>query len=100
MMTRYPLDAVAMDPNARAPKPGAVADYAASYVDPDYLARTDPLTMLRLANALRVSLRAYEEECVHAARKAGATWQEVGDALGIPRQNAQRKYSHLPSPRR
>ena len=89
-----------MDPTTRAPDPGPVADYAASYNDPDYLARTDPLTMLRLAEAMRVAMRAYEEECVFAARMGGATWQEVGEALGMARQNAQRKYSHLPEPRR
>ena len=87
-----------MDKNARAPGPGALADYARSYVDRDYLSRTDPLTMLRLGGALRVALRAYDEECVWAARKAGAIWQEVGEALGMARQNAQRKYSHLPEP--
>lgn len=86
--------------NVAAPDPGPLADYACSYVDPDYLDRTDPLTMLRLAEAMRVALRAYDERCVFAARMAGATWQEVGDALGMPRQNAHRRYSHLPSPRR
>jgi hypothetical protein len=91
---------MAMDPDARAPKPGALTDYAASYVDSEYLARTDPLTMLVLGNDVRRALRSYDEECVYAARMAGATWQEIGDALGMPRQNAQRKYSHLPSPRR
>lgn len=89
-----------MNPNVRAPEPGALAGYAGSYVDPEYLARTDPLTMLRLADAMRVALRAYDKECVFAARMAGATWREIGDALGTERQNAQRKYSHLPSPGR
>jgi hypothetical protein len=84
-----------MDSSARAPAPGALADYTASYTDPDYLGRTDPLTMLRLAAAVRVALRAYDEECVHAARRAGATWEEIGDALGMARQNAQRKFSHI-----
>lgn len=83
------------DPSARAPRPGALADYAGSYVDHEYLDRTDPLTMLRLGQALRVALRAYDEDCVWAARRAGATWQEIGEALGMARQNAQRKFSHL-----
>lgn len=100
LMTGYGTDAMTMDPDARAPKPGALADYAISYADKRYLANADPLTMLRLSRAMGQALRSYDEECVYAARKAGATWQEVGDALGIPRQNAQRKYGHLPGPRR
>ena len=98
-MTSYAVPTMTMDPSARAPDPGPLADYTRGYTDADYLARTDPLTMLRLGGALRTALRAYDEECVAAARMAGATWQEVGDALGMERQNAQRKYSHLPSPR-
>lgn len=89
-----------MDPDAKAPDPGSLAKYAASYVDDNYLGRTDPLAMLRLAQALRVALRAYDEECVYAARMAGATWEEVGEAIGMARQNAQRKFSHLPEPAR
>ena len=44
MTTRYsPI--VAMDPNARAPDPGALADYAGSYTSADYLARTGEETL-------------------------------------------------------
>jgi hypothetical protein len=89
-----------MNPDARAPAPGALADYAKSYADRKYLAQTDPLAMLRLGQAVRVALRAYDESCVHAARTAGASWQEIGEALGMARQNAQRKFGHLPEPRR
>src|SRR3712207_4222281 len=96
MTRRYP-PAVSMDPDARAPDPGALADYAASYSDADYLARTDPLTMLRLAQATRTALRAYDEDCVAAALAAGATWEEIGQATGMARQNAHRKYRHLES---
>jgi hypothetical protein len=99
MMTTEYASEMAMDPDARAPDPHMVANYSESYTDADYLARTDPLTMLRVNNNMRVALRAYDESCVHAARQAGATWAEVGDALGMARQNAQRKYSHLPEPR-
>src|SRR5687768_14066942 len=99
MTTPLHSEAMTIDPDARAPDPGALADYAGSYVDADFLARTDPLTMLRLADAMRVALRAYDEACVHAARQAGATWAEIGENLGMARQNAQRKYSHLPEPR-
>lgn len=81
------------DPNARPPEPDdALAQYAGRYVDDDYLARTDPLRMLRLGENLRLALRRYDRECVRAARKAGATWQEIGEAVGMARQNAQRKF--------
>jgi hypothetical protein len=86
---------VTMEPAARAPDASKVADYTNSYADADYLARTDPLTMLLLGDAVRTALRAYDEDCVSAALKAGATWQEIGDALGTARQNAYRKYRHL-----
>jgi hypothetical protein len=88
-----------MDPNARAPAPGVLATRTKDYRDTDYLADADPLTMLRVNGLVRDQLRRYDEECVYAARMAGATWEEVGDALGMARQNAQRKYGHLPQPR-
>lgn len=84
-----------MDSATRAPDPGALADYTVSYSAADYLARTDPLTMLRLNRATRVALMVYDEACVAAARRGGATWADVAEATGMARQNAQRKWSHV-----
>jgi hypothetical protein len=84
-----------MTPGTGVPDTARVADYTRSYSNPEYLATADPLTMLRLNEALRTALRAYDEECVAAARRAGATWEQIGQAVAIPRQNAQRKWSHV-----
>lgn len=85
-----------MNPSALAPEPREpLPGYTISYSDGDYLKRTDPLTMLRLNDAVRTALRAYDEDCVFAARQAGASWEDIGQATGMARQNAQRKWSHL-----
>jgi hypothetical protein len=54
---------------------------------------------------LRVATRARERQTVAAdelesvlvrhARAAGATWEQIADALGIKKQNAWRKYREL-----
>jgi hypothetical protein len=89
--------AMTMNPKARAPRPKSVELPARVYADPEQTARMDPLSMLTFGKATRLALDYYEHEVATAARKAGATWQEIGAALGIPRQNAQRKFSR-PNP--
>lgn len=63
------------------PDPYLVAGYSGSYQDAEFLARANPLRMLNLNEAMRVALRVYDEVRVHAARKAGATWQEIGEVM-------------------
>lgn len=48
--------------------------------------------MLGNIHALRSWLEDYEERCVVAARNAGATWAQVGDAVDMARTNAERKF--------
>jgi hypothetical protein len=84
-----------MDSGTRAPDPGPLADFTRSYSDAKYLSRADPLMMLRLGDSTRAALRAYDEACVAAARRGGATWDEIGRATGMARQNAQRKWGHV-----
>ena len=36
----------------------------------------------------------YIEEDVHKAKSAGATWEQIGDALAITKQAAQQRYGH------
>lgn len=85
----------------KTPEPNdAFGSYLASYLDAEYREKVGPLGLLRLSDPTRVALRAYEEELVAAARIQGATWQEIGDALRVPRQTAHRRYSHLPGPRK
>ncbi|WCB91722.1 hypothetical protein DSM104299_00398 [Baekduia alba] len=95
MMMTSQYDPAMMDPEARAPDPHLVTNYSTSYSNEDYLSRTDPLTMLRVNDNMRIALRAYDERCVAVARRAGATWEEIGQAVGMAKQNAQRKWSHV-----
>lgn len=36
------------------------------------------------------------DEAVVTAREAGATWAQIGDAVGISRQSAHERWGHLP----
>jgi hypothetical protein len=49
-----------------------------------------------LNRAFRSALEVYDWQCIDAAGEAGASWRDIGEALGIPRQNAQRKYARRP----
>lgn len=55
----------------------------------------------RLRTARERLARAEEEldEAVMAARERGATWEQVGEALGTTRQGAHRKYAARESER-
>lgn len=44
------------------------------------------------AAALRKNLELHEEGLVHQARRAGVSWQKIGDALGTSRSAAWKKY--------
>jgi hypothetical protein len=76
------------------PRSTAVELHARALADPGYPSRTDPLKMLTFLRVTRAAIEEYEHACVRASRKAGATWEEVGNALGMARQNAQRKFGH------
>lgn len=63
--------------------------------------RTSPvLEVLAERRRLASRLDSYELELVAAARDAGHTWVEIGDALGIARQNAERKFRQVELRRR
>jgi hypothetical protein len=81
-----------MDPKARAPRPLVFEPPAEVWADPNRVTGMNPLRALALAEYSRKALDVYAHECVDAARKSGATWQEIGDAVGMPRSNAYRKY--------
>jgi hypothetical protein len=55
--------------------------------DPD-----DTSAGIRSAQALRRLAERIEAESVRAARRAGWSWQQIGDALGITRQSVHAKY--------
>jgi transcriptional regulator of acetoin/glycerol metabolism len=52
----------------------------------------DPAVGLRAVVALRRLSDRHEAAQVAAARRAGWTWQQIGDALGITRQAVHKKY--------
>lgn len=50
------------------------------------------LTLLRDNKATIRHMESEQPALVEAARKAGATWQQIGDALGISRQAAHERF--------
>jgi hypothetical protein len=52
----------------------------------------DPLTALGATRALVAHLARWEEGLVHEAVEAGATWETVGDAVGVSRQAAWERF--------
>ena len=48
----------------------------------------DPLSALRVLTESEHELERIRREQVVAARAAGASWQQIGDALGVTRQSA------------
>ena len=55
----------------------------------------DPADGLRAVVVLRKMAEALEEEQVLGARRAGWTWEEIGDALGVSRQAVHKKHRRL-----
>ena len=66
---------------------------------------SDPRAGLRAVASLRVLADTLELKQVEAALRAGLSWQEVADALGVSRQAVHKKHakridSSIPVPRR
>ncbi|MBI3691296.1 MAG: DUF3887 domain-containing protein [Mycolicibacterium aromaticivorans] len=57
----------------------------------------DPLESLRAAREAQEQAQSATAAAVHQAREAGRTWQEIGEALGVPHQTALQRYGN-PSP--
>ena len=53
----------------------------------------DTTELRRLAEAEAEAERAVIEEVARLTSEEGATWREIGDALGVRRQGAHRKYA-------
>ncbi len=53
----------------------------------------DPLDALRALTHTEAELDELRREQVAAARDAGATWEQVGEALGMSRQSAWEYYA-------
>lgn len=62
-------------------------DIVSMLIVPDALPR-EPLAALRALTDSEQELDRIRREQVIAARSAGASWQQIGDALGVTRQSA------------
>jgi len=60
----------------------------------------DPLEVLRLAGTYRRYLQAVERQAAVAARAAGHSWEDIGQALGVRRQAAWQRLRDRPPGRR
>ncbi|HWT33371.1 MAG TPA: helix-turn-helix domain-containing protein [Microbacterium sp.] len=58
----------------------------------DELHTTDPATGLRAVTALHRLAERVEAVHVAEARRAGWSWEQIGDALGVTRQSVHAKY--------
>ena len=56
------------------------------------LASDDPAVGLRAVGALRRLAEQVEATNVKLARERGWSWEQIGDALGVSRQSAHKKY--------
>ncbi|HJB62082.1 MAG TPA: hypothetical protein H9769_00055 [Candidatus Microbacterium pullistercoris] len=54
---------------------------------------TDPYAGLRAVASLRTLADSLELRQVEAALRAGMTWQQVADGLGVSRQAVHKKYA-------
>lgn len=53
----------------------------------------DPLSALRVLTESEHELERIRRDQVIAARAAGASWQQIGDALGVTRQSAWESFT-------
>lgn len=51
-----------------------------------------PMSRLDAARILREAAEELEAAQVEAARKSGATWNEIGDCYGLTKQGAQQRF--------
>jgi hypothetical protein len=61
------------------------------------LSSNDPAVGLRASLALHRLAERVEAKHVAAAREAGWSWQQIGDALGVTRQSVHAKHNKEPS---
>lgn len=55
----------------------------------------DPQVALRAVARLRRLVEQLETEHVAAARRAGWSWRDIAEGLGVTKQTVHRKYRHL-----
>jgi hypothetical protein len=57
------------------------------------LASNDPLSQLRGLRAATRQLDAWQREAIARARERGASWSDIGEALGVTKQAAWASYN-------
>lgn len=57
------------------------------------LASDDPLGQLRGLRAATRQLHTWQREAIARAREGGASWSDIGDALGVTKQAAWSSYN-------
>ena len=61
-------------------------------IDTDALP-ADPIEALRALSRMDSDLEILRRDRVEAARRAGASWKQIGEALGVSRQSAWEYYN-------
>ena len=56
----------------------------------------DPLDALRELSRVDLELEALRRQRVQTARRRGATWEQIGESLGMSRQSAWEYYTREP----
>jgi hypothetical protein len=77
------------------PNAAALLGYLSQLADPAHAEQAGPLGSLRVIDPMRTALRSLEGELVAAARAAGHSWSEIGEALGESKATAFRKWQHV-----
>lgn len=80
-----------------APQP-VLQSFLNSFCDGTHRERVGALGMLMLLEPTREALDRYAEDLVRQARAARHSWEEIGRALGVPKQTAHRRYAHIERP--
>lgn len=52
----------------------------------------DPVDRLDAVRECRERIECLEQDCVAAAREAGATWRDIGALYGLSKQGAQQRF--------
>lgn len=69
--------------------------YFHSFLDPAYRRDVGALGLLRVLDKTRTELQAHERVLVSEARRDGASWSEIGEALHMSKQSAHRAFRNV-----
>jgi hypothetical protein len=66
-----------------------------AWLDLDFDSLHNPLDAVKAVRMLETFAEQRKEVVIYEARKNGATWQQIADALGITRQAAQKRWGFM-----